>query len=106
MFAAWSVAGLSGATMRLIGGALLGLLLFGVTYAYAQENEPENSGCLECNVIIWQLRYNHMGDIFTINVGDLETEEECAELIESIDPQTPGFSELSCVPVWVQREKI
>ena len=60
----------------------------------------ENGNCVECNVTIWELRYQGA----TVSAGDMTTEEECLALMEEIDTQTPGFS-LECVEIWVQREK-
>ena len=90
-----------GASMRLIAGLLTGLLLFGATYAYAQEN----AGCMECNTTIWQLRL--MPDNVTISFGDLDSEAECLALKAELEAQADEpFTELVCKEIWVVRYKI
>ena len=85
----------TGDWLLLIGGCLLVLCLSLVTPVRA----AENSDCNECNSTVWELRFNG----HKVNAGDLETEEECEALRDTIDPQTPGFTELECVEVWVVR---
>lgn len=68
---------------------LLGLLLLVA--------EPENQGCLECNVTVFELRYQ--GD----TLSDYDTIEECEGAMEDIEPQTPPFTKLECVETWIQR---
>lgn len=71
------------------------LMLWQAPVAYGQEN----SGCHECNEVRWFLRYQG----HTIGTEDMESEEECEALKAEIDLQTPGFTELKCVAVWVIR---
>ena len=57
----------------------------------------ENSGCLECNVTVFELRYQDEA------ISEYDTEDECESAREDIDPQTPPFSKLECVETWIQR---
>ena len=56
---------------------------------------------IDCTGTIWELHYQ--GHV--VSFGDM-TQEECEALLEEIEPQTAGFSDLKCVEVEVAREQI
>lgn len=57
----------------------------------------ENGGCLECNVTVFELRYQDEA------ISEYDTADECESALEDIDSQTPPFTKLECVETWVQR---
>lgn len=86
--------------MGWIGGLLAAGFLLVTTFAYA----AENAGCLECNVTIWELRL--MPQNVTVSFADMFEKAECEALKAEIQEQLKPFTELVCIEVWAQREKI
>jgi hypothetical protein len=79
------------------------LLLCWLVPANSQQ-APENGGCLECNVTLWELRL--LPQNVTISSGDMFVEAECQDLKSEIERQVDQpFTELVCVQVWAQRER-
>ena len=52
-----------------------------------------------CTGSAWELRL----DGETVVTGDM-TQEECGELYQEIEPQTPPFSLLQCVETGIERQ--
>ena len=59
----------------------------------------DNEGCMECNVTVFELRYQDQA------ISEYDTKEECESALEDIEAQTPPFSKLECVETWVLRNE-
>lgn len=66
------------------------------TIAHADEGDP--GLCWPCTKTVYQLQVNGV----PVSVNDM-SEFECEALKEEVEAQTPPFSVVQCVEVWVTR---